>query len=264
MKNKIIILLACILLCILSIGLFLILNHNNEMEPIAKYNNDSMEESKIEPAYSVSYNYEEYKDIPINYICPSYAYDTSTPEQAIGIADYTFIGKVNKILRTEYRHPTQSVIDGEIKTVASPYTVYEVNVIRNINGNLVTNESIEIAQNGGLEQDKLSYSFFEGMGLLNVGEYYILLGFAQPDGSILFDNPNFAISLGNLDEDLTQTISTKSTSEILSTTTINSSYKPDSTPADVINKYIKAAQEPIIPEDRQKEKSILYDVEYKN
>ena len=259
MKNKIVILFICIFLCFC---ICLTINQNNQTEIIAKGNNDSLSTNQMKSVYTVAYNNEDYKNLPINYTCPSYAYDTSTPEQAIGLADYAFIGKINKILRTEYRHPMQTVINGEIKTVASPYTIYEVNVIRNINGNLLTNENIEIAQKGGLEQDQLSYSFFEGMGLLNVGEYYILLGFTQPDGSILFDNPGFVVSLGSLDEELTQTISTKSTSEILSTTTINSSYKPDSTAADIINKYIKAAQDPIVPEDRQKSKSKLYDIEY--
>lgn len=262
MKNKIIILLFCILLCSLSIAIILMLNHNNEMEYIAEHNNGSMATSAVDEVYSVAYNHEEYKNIPVNYICPSYAHDTSTPEQAIGLADYAFIGKINRILRTEYRHPMETVIDGEIQTVSSPYTVYEVNVVQNINGNLVKGENIEIVQSGGLEEDKLSYSFFEEMGLLNIGEYYILLAYTQPDGSLLFDKADFSISLGNLEGELVQKIRTKSTAEILSTTKTNSSNKPDNTPVDIINKYIKASKEPIVPEDRQKAKSKLYDVEY--
>lgn len=262
MKNKIIILLAFILLCLLSIVTIFTVNYKNEKEYIAEHKNENIVTSETDEVYSVAYNHEEYKNIPVNYICPLYAHDTSTPEQAIGLADYAFIGKINRILRTEYRYPMDTVIDGEIKTVSSPYTVYEVNVVQNINGNLVKGDNIEIVQSGGLEEDKLSYSFFEGMSLLNVGEYYILLAYTQPDGTLLFDKAEFSIPLGNLEGELVKTISSKSTGEILSTTKTNSTSKPNSTPVDIINKYVEASKEPIVPEDRQKSKSKLYDIEY--
>ena len=230
MNKKSIILLLAIILCILVVCIFLVLNNKDKTKTISKDNN----EIKNENVYSIAYSEEKYKNLTINYIQPCYAYDISTPEKAIGLADYAFIGKVNKILRTEYRHPTQTVINGEIKTVSSPYTIYEVSVIKNIEGTLVTNETIEIAQKGGLEQNQLSYSFFERMGLLNIGEYYIILAFAQPDGSLLFDNPEFEIPL-----------------------------ETDSTPANVINKYIKASQEQVNIANKEKSKSRLYDVEFR-
>lgn len=259
MNKKSIILLLAIILCILVVCIFLVLNNNDRTKTISKDNN----EIKKENVYSIAYSEEKFKNLPINYIQPCYAYDISTPEKAIGLADYTFIGKVNKILRTEYRHPTQTVINGEIKTVSSPYTIYEVSVIKNIDGNLITNETIEIAQAGGLEQELSTYSFYEGMGLLNIGEYYILLAFTQPDGSLLFDNPEFVVSLENLDTKLLQTINTKSTVEILSDYKINTTKKPNSTPNDIINKYIKASQEQVNIANKEKSKSKLYDVEFR-
>ena len=234
MNKKLVIVLICSILCILLVSLILVLSNRIDDDIAKNINNDLVAKKEEEQVYSIAYSEEKYKNLTINYIQPCYAYDISTPEKAIGLADYTFIGKVNKILRTEYRHPTQTVINGEIKTVSSPYTIYEVSVIKNIDGDLITNETIEIAQAGGLEQELSTYSFYEGMGLLNIGEYYILLAFTQPDGSLLFDNPEFEIPL-----------------------------ETDSTPANVINKYMKASQEQVNIANKEKSKSKLYDVEFR-
>lgn len=76
-----------------------------------------------------------------------WAYDTSTPEKAIECNDYVFVAKINKLLRTEYRN------HGEIKTglfrketESTPFTIYELEVLENIKGELDTTKPIELAQ----------------------------------------------------------------------------------------------------------------------
>lgn len=114
--------------------------------------------------YVVEHDYDKYKEVPIDYSYASYAYDTSTPEKAIGFADYVFVAKVNNILRTEYKYPTETVIDGKIKTVYVPYTIYSITVIENIKGEIIKNKDIEIMQYGGLNEDTKSYNFLERYG----------------------------------------------------------------------------------------------------
>ena len=60
-----------------------------------------------EVTYSLEYNAADYKELPRIESEVSYAYDTRSPEKAIGVADYVFIAKINGILRTEYRFNTK-------------------------------------------------------------------------------------------------------------------------------------------------------------
>lgn len=128
-------------------------------------------------------------------------YDTSTPEKAIGISDYVFVAKINKVLRTEYRNRMQ--VETGIKqytTVSNPYTVYEINVIENIKGNLKTDEPIEFMQYGGINEDGQSYTFMEGGELLKNGDYYLLMVDTWGDqngGTIETSDVNRIISLGD-------------------------------------------------------------------
>ncbi len=177
MKNKIlkIVLKAIIIICIISIIILVInkLRTNKELE--------------LDP------------NLPINYVYPFYAYTFATPEETVGIADYVFVAKVNSIKRIDYRNPVTTSI---IKTTYDPYTIYDITVIENIKGELIKTENIELEQKGGLEKDGKSYVFPEGMGLLNVGEYYIILALASDtDGTIGIDHHNMVVPLGNIDNE---------------------------------------------------------------
>lgn len=126
-------------------------------------------------------------------------FDTSTPERAIGISKYVFVCKINEILRTEYKYPTEIEISlTETTTITTPYTVYSIDVIKNIKGNLDTSKSIEYIQYGGLNEDGKSYTFIDGGALLEIGGYYILIaGTWGGDGGIIdVSDPNRIISLG--------------------------------------------------------------------
>lgn len=141
------------------------------------------------------------KELPVYSSSAMWMYDTSTPEKAIGISDYAFVAKINKVSKTIYKNPINIEItaDGkETKTVYDPYTIYEITVIDNIKGEIITNKSVELMQYGGLNKDGNSYTFLENTKLLTPGNYYILLASVWPEENILeVSEPTRIISLGN-------------------------------------------------------------------
>lgn len=177
-----------------------------------------------------------YNNLPLTTSKAMWRFSTDTPEKAIGVSDYVFVAKINKILRTEYKNPVEietGLFSKEI--VTDPYTVYEINVIENIKGNLKNTESIEFMQYGGINEDGKSYTFFENSGLLNVGEYYILLvDVFNDEGDIETSDPNRIISLGN-------------------------DYIDDEN--SIISKYKEAYKNEIIPEEETFKKSSKYDID---
>lgn len=121
-------------------------------------------------------NIEMYNDLPVTRSHGMKMYDTSTPEKAIGISDYVFVAKVTKILRTEYKNQIEIKEDNKVKNIDSdPYTIYQIEVLENIKGNLKIDEPIEFMQYGGLSSDGNSYKFMDDGELLKEGEYYILM-----------------------------------------------------------------------------------------
>lgn len=138
---------------------------------------------------------ETYNGLPVYRSSAFWVYDTSTPEKAIGSSDYAFVAKVNKILRTEYirTNPTES------KTLSTPYTIYEIEVVENIKGELDTTNPIEFKQYGGLDEEGKSYKLMSGGSLLNGGEYYIIMASTWVDKNgedIETSNPDTIVSLG--------------------------------------------------------------------
>lgn len=106
-------------------------------------------------------NIEEYNGLPVYRMFSSKLYDTSTVEGAIKYSDYAFIARVIDINRTEYKY------DDNL-----PYTIYNIKVEKNINGELDINNNIEIIQYGGLNYNKKSYSFYENESYLKNDHYY--------------------------------------------------------------------------------------------
>lgn len=117
----------------------------------------------------IGYNYisnansETYLGLPVNRTMGTVLYDTSSIENAIKYNDYSFIAKVNYIKTTEYKYKNKL-----------PYTIYNINVKENINGNLITSDSIELMQYGGINYDKKSYTFYEDEEYLKDGHYYFI------------------------------------------------------------------------------------------
>lgn len=124
--------------------------------------------------------------IPTYYSHATYAYDMSTPETIIGATNYTFVGKVKYAKATEYRYPFEKEItpDGsKTKTISDPYTIYSVEVIKNIKGNLV--DEIELVERGGFSEDLKSYVYFDNMAGLEQNHYYLFMAFAVTNGGEL-------------------------------------------------------------------------------
>ena len=147
--------------------------------------------------------YKSKKDLPIYSTSAMWLYDTSTPERAMGISDYAFVARINKVLKTVYMNPItlEASLNSERKTIYDPYTVYEIMVVENIKGEIVTNKAIELMQYGGLNYDGKSYTLLENSELLTPGNYYILLTNVWPEQNILeVSEPTRIIKLGsNLD-----------------------------------------------------------------
>ena len=89
MKNKPSIKYLLIIFIIIGIILFFILSlmtSISKLDDYIMYGNKKCDDSK--------------KNILIK---PIYTYDTSSIEKAMGVSEYIFIGKINRILRTEYK-----------------------------------------------------------------------------------------------------------------------------------------------------------------
>ena len=184
---------------------------------------------------------EMYNGLPVNYAHSLWMYDSSTPERAVGISDYVFVAKINKILRTEYTNQMEIEVGlNETETFSNPYTIYEIEVIENIKGNLIIGEPIEFKQYGGLNSDGVSYTFLEGGSLLNVGEYYIILcNTFGSDREIEVADPDRIVSFG-------------------------SHYNPYTRSNNVISVYRNAFINQIVPEDLNEFDNNIskYDVNY--
>ena len=173
-----------------------------------------------------------------------YMYDTSTPERAVGISDYVFVAKIDGIARTEYRNPT-TVETGlsSSETRTTPYTVYNIEVVKNIKGELITSESIEYMQYGGINEDGETYTFMEGTGLLETGKYYILMAdtFEGDGGIIEVTEPNRRILLDDVEND------------------------EDVENSELVKRYEEAYKNEYIPEGAEEETRYVskYDVNYK-
>lgn len=181
-----------------------------------------------------------YNGLPVQYVHTTYVYDTSTMEKAIGVSDYVFVAKINEIIETRYLNPIEVQNDetGEKIIMLDPYTVYSINIIKNIKGNLITTEPIEFIQYGGLNKDGKGYTFLEGSGLLNVGSEYILMPDAiTENGDIEVADPNRIILLDN-------------SSNVRK---MDASY--------IINDCIEAYSNQIIPSEKENKKS-KYDIQY--
>lgn len=107
-------------------------------------------------------------------------YDYSTNEKLIGASDYVFVGKVNKILRTEHKIKDDNN--------SSNQTIYSVSVIKNIKRKLITSSEIELNLFGGWDQNHETLYLPIGMNLLNENEYYIFFAYLDKDQSPLTIN----------------------------------------------------------------------------
>lgn len=145
-------------------------------------------------AYTFSVHYSKKKitkcdDENINRIHATYAIDTSRMSDVVADADYCFVGNVERIIGTVYKHSRK--INGEV--VSLPYTKYRVKVIKNIKGQLIEGKTIEVMKAGGREQNSSKYTIYEQDNLPNVKGNYIFSTYVQKNGSLLASGSNSTI-----------------------------------------------------------------------
>lgn len=134
----------------------------------------------------LSKNNQKLENLPVEKIKGSMVYDMSTKEKSIGAVDNVFVAKINNIVKTVYD-------ENDI-----PSTIYEIEVIENIKGNLPSNKTIELTQKGGLNKDQKSYTFYENAYLLEEGQEYIILAFVPfNNGDLVIHNERTYIKLDN-------------------------------------------------------------------
>lgn len=135
------------------------------------------------------------EDLPIQHLQPSFKVDVNDLNELVGDADYVFVGYIDELVGTVYKNPVIIETENGPKEVLDPYTEYSVTVIDNIKGSLKKDVPIPMQKTGGLSKDESMYLLYENDELPEVGEHYILVAHAQPDGSLLISGPNSSIVL---------------------------------------------------------------------
>ncbi len=135
------------------------------------------------------------EDVPIQHLQPSFKVDVNDLNELVGDADYVFVGYIDELVGTVYKNPVIIETENGPKEVLDPYTEYSVTVIDNIKGSLKKDVPIPMQKTGGLSKDESMYLLYENDELPEVGEHYILVAHAQPDGSLLISGPNSSIVL---------------------------------------------------------------------
>lgn len=141
------------------------------------------------------------KNIPTTYLRATYAIDYDNMEAVVGDADYVFVGTITNEKNTVYKNAVEIEDEnGVIVEVSSPYTNYEVDVVKNIKGNLTTEETVQLQKSGGISKDRTEYVLYEEDRLPVVGGTYIFFAYAQPNGSLLLSGPvsNLKLNVENI------------------------------------------------------------------
>lgn len=126
----------------------------------------------------------------------TFVYDISDIREAVGIVDYVFVGSIVSNNGTTYEDIVVMEDEtGRPKEVGTPYTHYTVQVNDNIKGELKTKAAIEITKHGGVMQDYKGVFLFKNDTLSEVGQTYVFLAYAQPDGSILISGPDSNVQI---------------------------------------------------------------------
>lgn len=185
MKNKKLLLFIIILIVIITLTIILIINNITSTSSTKNY-------------------MEKYANLPRNDILIDYLLNLADTEIAADVHPYIFIGKVNTMLRTEYRDPTKIELlpfGFPTKTIYHPYTIYDITVVQNLKGELATNTNITIEQKGGVDKNKKSVSFPGNSDFLKENCYYIFLATASSDTNELYLSSGFNIvELGTLSD----------------------------------------------------------------
>ena len=117
--------------------------------------------------------------------CVDWAFDVSDKRKVVGFHDYVFVGEVKRVVGTGYTDVDFS--DG-LRMFSQPYTQYEIRVLKNLKGELVTDRDIPLTKHDGAYYFGKRVSMMEGDKLPDVGECYIFICTAGEDGELYIGN----------------------------------------------------------------------------
>ncbi len=163
-KNTII--LIDLALCMVVIGIYLsVQNRSTPAEILASDMNVDMESLTLEPYVS------------------NYTFDPSSKREATKAVDYVFAAKVLSWDKTIYRGSLEA--DGTAQEFDVPLTQYTVEVVGSLKGGLEKGQRLSILKEGGIKRDKKTLVLEENDALLQEDRYYMILAYAQENGSLL-------------------------------------------------------------------------------
>ncbi|WP_141993212.1 hypothetical protein [Bacillus sp. B4EP4a] len=146
---------------------------------------------------------EDKKNLKVIQMDGTFAVDVDDPNETVGDADYVFIGRVDEDVDTLYKDPVTIETSDGAKEISTPYTNYQVTVLQNIKGDLVTDTSIPIQKAGGINEDGSSVVLYEDDTLPEERKSYVFLAYAQDDGSLLVSGPNSNEYVEGIKQDVT-------------------------------------------------------------
>ena len=117
--------------------------------------------------------------------CVDWAFDVSDINKVVGFHDYVFVGQVKKIVGTGYTDVDFS--DG-LRLFSQPFTQYEIRVLENIKGELLTDRDIPLTKHDGAYCFGKRVSMMEGDSLPDEGECYIFICIADENGELNIGN----------------------------------------------------------------------------
>lgn len=114
-------------------------------------------------------------------VCVDWAFDVDDKNKVAGFADYVFTAVVKKVVGTAYSDV--KFYDG-LNFESDPVTLYEIRVLENIKGELITNRDIPLKKHDGVHYFGKRVSALEGDNLPDEGECYIFLCRTDEDGEL--------------------------------------------------------------------------------
>ena len=117
--------------------------------------------------------------------CVDWAFDVSDKRKVVGFHDYVFVGEVKKVVGTGYTDVDFS--DG-MRMFSQPYTQYEIRVLENLKGELVTDRNIPLTKHDGAYFFGRRVSMMEGDSLPDEDECYIFICITDENGELNIGN----------------------------------------------------------------------------
>ena len=115
-------------------------------------------------------------------VCVDWVYDVKDDKKVAGAADYVFVAEVKKVVGTGYEDVR--FYDG-FRYDDNPFTRYEIRVLENLKGELITDRDIPLTKHDGVHYSGKRVSALEGDMLPDEGECYIFLCNADEDGELV-------------------------------------------------------------------------------